>query len=114
VTKLETILGRVGDWERLPDRAPPDVPLAPDDDATIFYTSGTTGHPKGALGTHRNSTSAIMAGAYSLAQACVRRGEPVPQPGTQTRAYCSSCRSSMPPAARRSSFRCCSRARKSC
>jgi long-chain acyl-CoA synthetase len=87
VTKLENILGRVGDWQRLPDRAPPDVPLAPDDDATIFYTSGTTGHPKGALGTHRNSTSAIVAGAYSLAQACVRRGEPVPQPGTQTRAY---------------------------
>ena len=28
--------------------------LEPDDDATIFYTSGTTGSPKGALGTHRN------------------------------------------------------------
>jgi len=87
VVKLENILGRVGDWEQLPDRAAPDVPLEPDDDATIFYTSGTTGHPKGALGTHRNSTSAIIAGAYSLAQACVRRGEPVPQPGTQTRCY---------------------------
>ena len=32
----------------------PDVPLDPEDDATIFYTSGTTGFPKGALGTHRN------------------------------------------------------------
>ncbi|MCH9671742.1 MAG: long-chain fatty acid--CoA ligase, partial [Gammaproteobacteria bacterium] len=28
--------------------------LAPDDPATLFYTSGTTGNPKGALGTHRN------------------------------------------------------------
>ncbi len=87
VTKLEDILGRLGDWELLPDRAPPGVPLDPDDDATIFYTSGTTGHPKGALGTHRNSTSAIVAGGYSLAQACVRRGEPPPQPGGQTRSY---------------------------
>ena len=87
VAKLEDILGQVGDWEHLPDRAPPEVPLDPDDDATIFYTSGTTGHAKGALGSHRNSTSAIIAGAYSLAQACVRRGEPVPQPGTQTRSY---------------------------
>ena len=32
----------------------PAIALAPDDDATIFYTSGTTGRPKGALGTHRN------------------------------------------------------------
>ncbi len=87
VTKLEDILGRTGDWELLPDRSPPEVLLDPDDDATIFYTSGTTGHPKGALGTHRNSTSAIVAGAYSLAQACVRRGEPPPQPGAQTRSY---------------------------
>ena len=35
----------------------PPVELEPDDDATIFYTSGTTGLPKGALGTHRNITS---------------------------------------------------------
>ncbi len=87
VTKLEDMLGRVRDWELLPDRAPPEVPLEPDDDATIFYTSGTTGYPKGALGTHRNATSAIVAGGYSLAQACVRRGEPPPQPGAQTRSY---------------------------
>jgi long-chain acyl-CoA synthetase len=32
----------------------PDVSLDPEDDATIFYTSGTTGQPKGAVGTHRN------------------------------------------------------------
>jgi long-chain acyl-CoA synthetase len=35
----------------------PEVDIDPDDDATIFYTSGTTGLPKGALGTHRNILS---------------------------------------------------------
>jgi acyl-CoA synthetase (AMP-forming)/AMP-acid ligase II len=38
----------------------PDVELAPDDDATIFYTSGTTGRPKGALGTQRNICSSVL------------------------------------------------------
>ena len=37
----------------------PDATIEPDDDATIFYTSGTTGTPKGAQLTHRGSVHNI-------------------------------------------------------
>ena len=73
--RFEDVLGEVADWSSLPDLPAPQTSLAPEDDATIFYTSGTTGKPKGALGTHRNSTTAILARPYSLALAALRRGE---------------------------------------
>ena len=39
----------------------PGADISPDDYATILYTSGTTGRPKGAVSTHRAIISSIMA-----------------------------------------------------
>jgi long-chain acyl-CoA synthetase len=79
VRRLEDVIGLVKAWGELPDAALPDVPLDPEDDATILYTSGTTGKPKGALGTHRNMTSNIGAGGISGARNFLRAGEPLPE-----------------------------------
>jgi len=80
ISPLEEVIGRPNDWPALADRPLPDVPLEPEDDATIFYTSGTTGKPKGALATHRNITSNIMASGLSVARSYLRRGEAPPAP----------------------------------
>ena len=71
----EAMIGRTSDWANLPLLALPAIELLPDDEATIFYTSGTTGRPKGALGTHRNICSVVFARPYGLAVAALRRGE---------------------------------------
>jgi long-chain acyl-CoA synthetase len=80
VLSLESVLGAPDTWSHLPDVGLPDIDIAQDDDATIFYTSGTTGKPKGALGTQRNINSNIMAAGSAAARAFLRRGEAPPQP----------------------------------
>ncbi len=77
-SRLEDVLGAPHGWATLPDRALPAVAIAPDDDATIFYTSGTTGAPKGALGTHRNLLTNILSAGYSSARTLLRRGQAIP------------------------------------
>ena len=81
---LEAIIGPPGEWHRLPGAPLPATPLAADDDATIFYTSGTTGPPKGALGTHRNLMSNIVAAGYVGARTAMRRGDAPPEPSPMT------------------------------
>jgi long-chain acyl-CoA synthetase len=88
VTKLESVIGEPGAWASLPDRPLPQVEIAPDDEATIFYTSGTTGKPKGALASHRSVNSNILSGACAAARSFLRRGEtpPAPDPAAPQRA----------------------------
>jgi len=83
-TALETLVGAPPGWSALPDTGRPRADIDSDDAATIFYTSGTTGHPKGALGTHRNLMSNILSGGFSAARSFLRRGEPVPEPQPRT------------------------------
>ena len=44
--------------EQLPNVS--EVSIKPDDDVCVFYTSGTTGHPKGAVLTHRGAVSNLL------------------------------------------------------
>ena len=83
-----------------PSTAPdalPEVDIDPDDDALIFYTSGTTGHPKGARLTHRAVVHNLMNMIFmtpcrdaARARRAARTGEgdesgePGPEPETVT------------------------------
>ncbi|MDO8290108.1 MAG: class I adenylate-forming enzyme family protein [Parvibaculum sp.] len=77
---MASIIGKPDGYASLSDVLPDDPHIATDDDATIFYTSGTTGKPKGALGTHRNMMTNLLSAGYAGARAMLRRGEPLPQP----------------------------------
>jgi long-chain acyl-CoA synthetase len=61
----------------------PSVDLHPDDDATILYTSGSTGHPKGAVSCHRNIISALMSWELDAHAAAWMRGRKLRTPEEQ-------------------------------
>lgn len=73
-------------WSNVLNAAPlmPEVDIDPDDDTCIFYTSGTTGSPKGAQLTHRSCVNQLMSslfGAQSQMNAiALLNGEELPDP----------------------------------
>ncbi len=85
---------KVHDFDELltePTSTFPDVPIDEEDHAVIFYTSGTTGRPKGAISSHRNmvanlQNTVFLLTATSMAQAAAAAGdesESLTPPGTQ-------------------------------
>jgi long-chain acyl-CoA synthetase len=87
VSQLVSVIGVPNSWSTLPSAPLPTVQIAPNDDATIFYTSGTTGKPKGALGTHLNVMTNTLTSACVQNRSFLRRGEvlPVPSPNDPQR-----------------------------
>ncbi|MCE7999150.1 MAG: acyl--CoA ligase [Rhodobiaceae bacterium] len=85
----DDIVAAPGQLASLPDAPLPAIEIEPEDDATIFYTSGTTGKPKGALGTHRNILTNLISLGIAPTRAFLRRGEtpPAPDPDAPKRAF---------------------------
>ncbi|WP_084419381.1 class I adenylate-forming enzyme family protein [Henriciella litoralis] len=80
VHNFEDIVGEANTWATLEPIGLPDVEIKPDDDATLMYTSGTTGRPKGALATHRAVISNFLNSMTCQARMFLRRGEQPPEP----------------------------------
>ena len=87
--RFETITGPVAAWAELPPAGAPPVDVSPEDGATLYYTSGTSGKPKGALANHRAVTTPVFASLLSQVRACLRRGEapPTPSPDDPQKVY---------------------------
>ncbi|MEU5973837.1 class I adenylate-forming enzyme family protein [Streptomyces sp. NPDC047315] len=71
----EVGIERYEDWDAPdPYGAPPAVEVRAEDDATIIYTSGTSGRPKGAVATQFAQVGAAVHARYQAAAAALARG----------------------------------------
>lgn len=61
----------------------PAADVAPEDPATLFYTSGTSGRPKGVLSSHRAVVSALLSWEVDLQAAALEAGIEIPEPAVQ-------------------------------
>ncbi len=94
VHRLESVIGKTNSWSNLIAASPragedPFPMRKPEDDVALFYTSGTTGNPKGAIISHRNIISNMFNSASAQARAFLRRGEapPAPDPNAPQKAF---------------------------
>ena len=86
VFAMEDYIGGANSWASLDEIGLPPIQIDTDDDATIMYTSGTTGRPKGALATHRAVIANMFNSLSCQVRSFLRRGEqpPEPDPNVQT------------------------------
>ena len=79
VRAFDELLGR-------PHDELPDTPINEDDPAVIFYTSGTTGRPKGAISTHRSMLANLQNTLYYGMSSALRMGvNPLSADGSEQR-----------------------------
>src|SRR5207344_3072354 len=77
------LLHRFDELTGTPSTEQPDEPIDEDDYAVIFYTSGTTGRPKGAISTHRSMVANLQNTIFNGVAGSMTGGGAIPQGPTQ-------------------------------
>ena len=80
IKSMEQYIGGANSWAKLAKIGLAPVTIEGDDDATIMYTSGTTGRPKGALASHRAIVANMLNSMTCQMRMLLRRGETPPEP----------------------------------